>query len=122
MSVYKSSPVGNLIQCEIFGIDNVGLLNDGCGIDDVVRDALLSDKFTILGRSSKCFVPGYSLVFLLAESHLAVHTYPEYKSMSLTFYTCRKPNDGWAVVDSILRSVPHVEVYTFEVPVVVSRE
>lgn len=31
---------------------------------------------------------GYSLVVLLKESHVAVHTYPEHKYMSIDIYAC----------------------------------
>jgi S-adenosylmethionine decarboxylase len=49
--------------------------------------------FTILGSSEHEFSPqGYTLVVLLAESHFAVHTYPEFSSIYFHLYSCGDKN------------------------------
>lgn len=43
------------------------------------------------------FAPqGLSLAILLAESHVAVHTWPEHGSAYVTLTTCRRPDAGFA--------------------------
>jgi S-adenosylmethionine decarboxylase len=47
--------------------------------------------FTILGELEHEFVPqGFSFIFLLSESHLSIHTFPERNHMSFDLYTCRQ--------------------------------
>lgn len=42
------------------------------------------------------FTPqGLSLAILLAESHVAVHTWPEHGTAYVTLTTCRRPDDGF---------------------------
>lgn len=42
------------------------------------------------------FAPqGLSLAILLAESHVAVHTWPEHGTAYVTLTTCRLPSDGF---------------------------
>ena len=48
-------------------------------------------QFTILEEVEHVFQPqGYTLLFLLSESHLSVHTFPEKKYISFDLYTCRE--------------------------------
>ena len=40
---------------------------------------------------------GVTALVLLAESHLALHTFPEYGTMSLNLYCCRaRPSPAWS--------------------------
>nr|WP_286185789.1 S-adenosylmethionine decarboxylase [Sphaerisporangium cinnabarinum] len=57
-------------------------------LDAIVREA----GMTPLGEVSHRFEPqGTSVVLLLAESHLAVHTWPEDGAAYVTLTTCRAP-------------------------------
>ena len=72
------------------------------GNEDLVVDAFNKGQakagFTVVGFSEKKFEPqGYSCVWLLAESHLALHTFPgdgkawvELASCNLKKYTRHK--------------------------------
>jgi S-adenosylmethionine decarboxylase len=53
--------------------------NDEIGyMRDVLKDFLIHAGFGIVGFSEVHFQPqGYTAVWLLAESHLAIHTFPE---------------------------------------------
>ena len=51
--------------------------------------------YEILGEVEHVFQPyGYTLLFLLSESHLSVHTFPEKKYISFDLYTCREYPDN----------------------------
>ena len=51
--------------------------------------------YEILGEVEHVFQPqGYTLLFLLSESHLSVHTFPEKNHMSFDIYTCRQYSDN----------------------------
>lgn len=46
-------------------------------------------KATCIGTLIKKFEPqGISVVMLLSESHVSIHTYPEYQSLFIDAFTC----------------------------------
>ena len=52
-------------------------------------------NYEILGEVEHVFQPqGYTLLFLLSESHLSVHTFPEKKYISFDLFTCREYPDN----------------------------
>ena len=52
---------------------------------------LIDSGFGVEGRLEKHFTPqGYSCVWLLSESHLAVHTFPEHGCSSIELSSCIK--------------------------------
>ena len=56
-----------------------------------LEDMLIKSGFGIQGRAEKHFTPqGYSCVWLLSESHLAIHTFPEHECASLELSSCVK--------------------------------
>jgi S-adenosylmethionine/arginine decarboxylase-like enzyme len=64
-------------------------------MERLVFEALAAENFTICGKVAKKFTPkGFTLLVLLAESHLAVHTYIEYGSIYVELYSCRGTEDG----------------------------
>ena len=53
-------------------------------------------KATIVNATFHTFNPfGVSGVVVIAESHLAIHTWPEYNFASLDVYTCGEEVDPW---------------------------
>jgi len=91
---YKANPIGNEISCVMYGI-NDKILNDTNKLKNILLEALKQDNFRILSKASHKFSPqGYTIVILLAESHIALHTYPEYNSLFFYLYSCRNPKDG----------------------------
>ena len=58
-------------------------------------------NYEILGEVEHVFQPeGYTFLFLLSESHLSVHTFPEKKYLSFDLYTCREYVDN-SIYESI---------------------
>ena len=48
-------------------------------------------EFTILGYMDEAFTPyGYTGLWLLAESHLALHTFPEHNTAYIELSSCNK--------------------------------
>jgi S-adenosylmethionine decarboxylase len=61
--------------------------------DEIVRDLSLK----VVGTPAWHVFPhpgGITGVYLLAESHLTIHTFPEHGSACLNLFCCR-PRDGW---------------------------
>ena len=80
--------LGKHLLLELKNCDK-GVLNDL----DFLRDALLKAAnacgATILGESFHQFTPqGVSGVVIIAESHLIIHTWPEYGYAAVDIFTC----------------------------------
>jgi S-adenosylmethionine decarboxylase len=91
---YKSNPVGNEITCIMYGIKDA-VLNDAEKLEQLLIEAAAVENFNILDKKSHIFNPrGYSAILLIQESHIAIHTYPEYNSLVFNLYSCRGPEDG----------------------------
>jgi S-adenosylmethionine decarboxylase len=90
---YKSPPVGQEISCVMKGIRKDFLLNGY--LKKILESVLDKQKFTILKKIYYDFSSdGFTALILLAESHLAVHTYPEYNSVYVNMYSCRGLDDA----------------------------
>jgi len=64
-------------------------------IKDICRRLCHENDYKILGEIEHRFEPeGYTFLFLLSESHLSVHTFPERKYLSFDLYTCREYTDN----------------------------
>jgi len=119
---YKSSSIGNEISCVMYGIDPV-LLDDGKGLEEKLLDALKQDGFHILDKASYEFSPkGYTLVVLLAESHVSIHTYPEYNSLYFGLYSCRGDGDGVKTYEIFKEGLKPVSVDFIQRPISVGKK
>jgi len=49
-------------------------------------------KATIIAHTSHKLGQGVSVVIVVAESHLSIHTWPEYKYAAVDIFTCGKTN------------------------------
>ena len=86
---YTSS--GKHMICDFKDIKNSELLNNMEELNLVMREICKTNEFTILNEIEHQFSPiGCSFLFLLSESHLSIHTFPEKKHISFDIYTCRQ--------------------------------
>jgi S-adenosylmethionine decarboxylase len=81
---------GKHIVCDIKGIQNLDLLNSSKEIREMLNIICEKYNFQILEKIHYDFVPeGCSIIFLLSESHISIHTFPEKRHISFDLYTCR---------------------------------
>ena len=86
---YVSS--GKHMICDFKGIKNTTLLNDRSELNAILKNICNRHDFQILNEVEHQFTPqGCSILFLLSESHLSIHTFPEKNHMSFDIYTCRQ--------------------------------
>ena len=72
-------------ECEKSVLDNVN------EIENLMLEAAKKAKVTIVEKCFHKFSPyGVSGVVVIAESHLAIHTWPEYNYAAVDFFTCNK--------------------------------
>ena len=112
---------GTHMICDIKNIENMELLNNITQLKGVLNTICEKNKYTIIQKIEHSFEPqGSTIIYMLAESHISIHTFPEKKYMAFDLYTCRSYLD-----DSI-----YMEIYDYlvrelnamrETPVILKR-
>ena len=86
--------VGVHIIMNVYDVKNVALLTSlehGKPVSDHIVDTL---RLHVLENSGHQFQPhGYTLMYLLSESHYSIHTYPEFQSCYVDIFCCNKEFD-----------------------------
>ena len=88
-------------------------LNDSKRLKKILREIAKICKLTVLRTSSHQFEPyGVTSLFLLSESHLSIHTWPEHGKFAMDVYSC---NDSYSEleIENIIRKylpVEHIQV------------
>jgi len=82
---YESS--GKHMICDFKGIQNNILLNSCYGLKSILKNICAKYDFQILNEVEHQFTPqGCSILFLLSESHLSLHTFPERNYIAFDLY------------------------------------
>jgi len=95
----KINGLGRHLLVEYYGCDNK-LLNNIKRIRGYMLEAAERCGATIVKDVFHLFNPhGVSGVVVIAESHLAIHTWPEYGYAAVDLFTCGKDVDPWIAFD-----------------------
>lgn len=85
---------------------NLYLLDDPLVLVAVVRRAIEEGGATLLRHITHRFKPqGFTALFLLSESHVSIHTWPESGEFVVDVYTCGEM-DPEKILDRILEDIP----------------
>ena len=77
---------------------NADILKDVKIIEEAMLNACRLAKATIVRHTFHEFSPfGVSGVVVLAESHVAIHTWPEYNYAAVDIFTCGETIDPWVI-------------------------
>lgn len=82
----------------LFEVENADAskLNDVAACTDMMRKLIDSAGLHQISTLNHEFQPqGVSIISLLAESHIALHTWPETSNGYVTLTTCKLPADGF---------------------------
>jgi S-adenosylmethionine decarboxylase proenzyme len=80
--------LGQQIVAEFYECDSI-VLNDPRKIEEIMCEAALAAGATIVSKVFHTFSPhGVSGAVIIAESHLAIHTWPEYGYAAVDLFTC----------------------------------
>lgn len=91
------SIIGKHAIIDLSGCD-ADIIRDRASILDILNQAAEIANVTVVGQIDHYFSPeGYSAVLVLEESHLSIHTWPEYNHVSLDLYSCNLETDFDAV-------------------------
>lgn len=84
---------------------NRDLLNDEDFVKEAMTRAAEAANATLLSISSKKFEPqGVTAVVLLSESHLSIHTWPEYGYAAIDAFTCGDRTDPEKACDFLRKA------------------
>ena len=73
----------NLYECDVVK------LNDEKFLVEMLEQAIIKGKMTLLNLITHKFEPqGITVVALLSESHISIHTWPEQSCCAVDVYTC----------------------------------
>lgn len=77
---------------------NSNKLNDVEFIESAFLEATRASKATVITHNFHKFSPyGVSGVIVIAESHVSIHTWPEYNYAAVDVFTCGDTIDPWVI-------------------------
>ena len=95
----KKGSLGQHVLVELYGC-NTELLDEVLSIEKTMCEAAEKSQATIINVSFHHFSPyGVSGVVVIQESHLAIHTWPEYGYAAIDIFTCGDSVDPWVAYE-----------------------
>jgi S-adenosylmethionine decarboxylase len=87
----QSKISGKHLVADITNITNSELLHNIDCVKILLDNICEQYNYTILCKNEHQFEPfGFTILYLLAESHLSIHTFPEQNYFAFDIYTCRE--------------------------------
>ena len=121
--MYSTSfvPTGKHMICDLTNIRNMTHLESMDSMHELLDDICTKYNFTILTKTQHKFEPqGLTILYMLSESHISIHTFPELHYLAFDIYTCREYED-----DTIYMEIYEHIVRWFHcdrgVPIILSR-
>ncbi len=91
--------LGRQILAEFYNCDSEAL-KDEKYIGEAMVQACIEGKATVVTHTFHSFSPfGVSGVVVIAESHVAIHTWPEYNYAAVDIFTCGETIEPWVLFD-----------------------
>ncbi len=85
-----------------FACCNPDVMNDVTGIEQAMVKAAEDAGATVINSNFHHFSPyGVSGVVVIQESHLAIHTWPEYQYAAVDLFTCGEEVNPWHAFDQL---------------------
>lgn len=100
----QGNSLGRHVLAEMFGC-RIDVLNDRERIREAMVTAAKTAGAEVVGDFFHQFSPhGISGVVVISESHLAIHTWPEYGYAAVDIFTCGDTVDPWMACRHLVRS------------------
>lgn len=95
--------LGRHVIAELLDCDR-SALNDAKLVESALLEAARATGSTVISHYIYQFKPqGLSGYVLIAESHISIHTWPEYGYAAVDVFTCGEHTDPWAGLE-VLRN------------------
>lgn len=93
--------LGKQILVEFYDCDQAKI-NDVTYIENSLITATEASNATIISHNFHKFSPyGVSGVVVIAESHVAIHTWPEYNYAAVDIFTCGDTIEPWTIQEKL---------------------
>ncbi len=90
---------------DFYGCDRT-ILNDAARLEEIMLESARLMSATVVDKKFHTYNPaGVSGVIIIAESHLAIHTWPEYGFAAVSFETCGKKIDPWKSLEFLQKAL-----------------
>ncbi len=107
--------LGRHILAEFTGC-NCEILNDLEAISKNLKEAARQSGATIVDSVFHRYNPhGLSGVVVIAESHISIHTWPEYGYAAVDFFTCGEQVDPWQACHYMQAKLECEKMHTREI-------
>ena len=94
--------LGRELIADIDDIEEYSVLETVDGIRPLMEKIIENCRLNVVGKCEHQFLPvGATMLYLLSESHLTIHTYPKKKACSINLYTCNPDTDFMEALDII---------------------
>lgn len=96
---------GTHVIADVYDIE-ADAVNDENLIVSALAEGITKSGATICGMQTKRFEPaGFTAMFLLSESHVSVHTYPDQNSLFFDAFTCGSRCNPERVIDHLVAAL-----------------
>lgn len=110
----KIEQLGRHILIEFYNCDKE-ILNDVKKVEQYMKDAAIEAGATIVQSVFHLFNPwGVSGAVVISESHLTIHTWPEYGFAAVDLFTCGDDVDPWNAFDHLCENLKAEKTETSE--------
>lgn len=99
--------IGTLYCLDFEGVEDTALLNDPSQLSVCLQEMVKASGLEAIGEPLlHQFKPyGVTCLILLAQSHLAVSTWPEHRMMAVDLFTCGDPILGRRATEQLKRLI-----------------
>ena len=86
--------LGRELIVDVEDVEDCSVLETLNGIRPLMEEIIQRCKLNVVSQCKYQFSPiGATMLYLLSESHLTIHTYPEKRACSINLYTCNPKTD-----------------------------
>lgn len=99
--------IGTLYSMDFEEVEETALLDDPDRLVACLEEIIETSGLEVIGEPLvHHFTPqGITYLVVLAQSHLAAHTWPEHRFMTVDFFTCGDPLLGRRAFEALKRSI-----------------
>jgi len=106
--------LGRQILVEFYDCDT-DKINDVEFIESSILAATRASKATIISHNFHKFSPhGVSGVVVIAESHVSIHSWPEYNYAAVDIFTCGDTIDPWVIQEHLKEAFQSKNISSME--------
>ena len=118
MSIMSIMSSGKHLICDIKNIKNCKLLNSLEELKEMIEYICKTYDYNVLNKAEHVFTPqGITILYMLSESHISIHTFPEKNYAAMDIYTCREypNNDVYIEIQEYIRKMFQSSEETFNI-------